>query len=110
MKVGWSAINELCHAAEGLSGTAASASLRKITSLMERAPSGRLFGAIATLSDISTRAAQALEDGSKALDRSDDDSAAAKISDALTQMDMLAAQGVSQKRRRRAARSSRPRL
>ena len=41
-------LGELCFAAEGLSGTAASASLRKLGSIMEDAPSGRLFGAIST--------------------------------------------------------------
>jgi hypothetical protein len=69
MKLGRSTINELCYAAEGLSGTAAASSLRKLGSIMELAPSGRLFGAISTLSDMSAKAAQALEDGSRALDR-----------------------------------------
>ena len=64
MKVGRSTIDELCHAAEGLSGTAAASSLRKLGSIMELAPSGRLFGAISTLSDMSAKAARAREDGS----------------------------------------------
>ena len=48
MKAGRGMLGELCFAAEGLSGTAASASLRKLGSIMEAAPSGRLFGAIST--------------------------------------------------------------
>jgi hypothetical protein len=62
MKLGRSTINELCHAAEGLSGTAAASSLRKLGSIMELAPSGRLFGAISTLSDTSAKATGARED------------------------------------------------
>jgi hypothetical protein len=104
MKVGRSTINELCYAAEGLSGTAASSSLRKLGSIMERAPSGRLFGAISTLSDMSARAALALEEGSLALDGSSDEEAAARIAEALVHMDRLAVEGTARKPRRRAAR------
>ena len=68
MKVGRGTISELVYAAEGLSGTAAAASLRKLGSIMERAPSGRLFSAISTLSDMSAKAAQALEDGARGLE------------------------------------------
>jgi hypothetical protein len=103
MKVGRSTINELCYAAEGLSGTAAASSLRKLGSLMELAPSGRLFGAISTLSDMSAKAARALEDGSRALDRCRDDGAAARIAEALAQMDGLAVEGMGSKVKRRAA-------
>lgn len=48
MKSSRGMISEHCHAAEGLS---VAASLRMPGSLTEQAPSGRLFGAIATLSD-----------------------------------------------------------
>ena len=61
MKAGRGMLSELCFAAEGLSGTAASSSLRKLGSIMESAPAGRLFGAISTLSDMSAKAARALE-------------------------------------------------
>jgi hypothetical protein len=104
MKVGRSTISELCYAAEGMSGTAAASSLRKLGSLMELAPSGRLFGAISTLSDMSAKAARALEDGSRALDRSRDEEAAARIAEALAQMDGLAVEGTGMKVKRRAAR------
>lgn len=72
MSVRGGLVNELCFAAEGLSGTAAASSLRRLGSLMEAAPSGRLFGAIATLSDMSAKATRALEDGSLALQSGDD--------------------------------------
>jgi hypothetical protein len=97
MKVGRGTVNELCFAAEGLSGSAAASSLRRLGSLMEAAPAGRLFGAISTLSDMSAKATRALEDGSRALDHGDDHAAAMKLARALTHMDDLAcaATGVS---------------
>jgi hypothetical protein len=105
MKLGNATTEELCHAAEGLSGTAASASLRKLGSLMERAPSGRLFEAIATLSDMSVKAAMALQDASRALEQSKDAVASGRLAEALVQMDALAVQGIGPKvSRRRAAR------
>ena len=51
MKAGRGMLGELCFAAEGLSGTAAASSLRKLGSIMDTAPSGRLFGAI-TVGDV----------------------------------------------------------
>lgn len=89
MKAGRGMLGELCFAAEGLSGTAAASSLRKLGSIMESAPSGRLFGAITTLSDMSAKAAKALEDGALDIGRNDD-SAAARIGEALLHMDGLA--------------------
>ena len=82
-------VAELCFAAEGFSGTAASASLRKLGSIMDHAPSGRLFEAISTLSDMSARAARTLEDGSQSLDHNDH-AAARRIGEALAHMDGLA--------------------
>ena len=82
-------LGELCFAAEGLSGTAAASSLRKLGSIMESAPSGRLFGAISTLSDMSAKAARALEEGALAIGKKDE-TAANRISEALLHMDGLA--------------------
>lgn len=90
MKVGRGTVNELCYAAEGLSGSAAASSLRRLGSLMEAAPAGRLFGSISTLSDMSAKATRALEDGSRAMDAGDDHAAAVKLARALTHMDDLA--------------------
>jgi hypothetical protein len=103
MRAGRSMMDELCYAAEGLSGTASASALRKLGSIMELAPSGRLFGAISTLSDMSARAAQALEDGSRAMDNAKDGDAAARITEALVHMDELAVEGTTRKARRRAA-------
>ena len=89
MKAGRGLIGELCFAAEGLSGTAASTSLRKLGSMMDLAPSGRLFGAITTLSEMTARAARALEQGSLALGH-DDDTAADRLGEALLHMDGVA--------------------
>lgn len=89
MKAGRGMLGELCFAAEGLSGTAASSSLRKLGSIMESAPSGRLFAAISTLSDMSARAAKALEEGAGDIGRNDGN-AANRISAALLHMDGLA--------------------
>ena len=88
MKAGRGMLGELCFAAEGLSGTAAATSLRKLGSIMESAPSGRLFGAISTLSDMSAKAARALEEGAEDIGRNDDN-AAARIGEALLHMDGL---------------------
>ena len=84
-------VSELCFAAEGMSGTAAASSLRKLGSLMNAAPSGRLFGAISTLSDMSARASKALEEGGLAMDAGDDHKATVKLARALVHMDDMAA-------------------
>jgi hypothetical protein len=55
MKAGRAKVNEICFAAEGLSGPAEAASPQKLGRLTEMAPSGRLFGAITTLSDSSAK-------------------------------------------------------
>jgi hypothetical protein len=104
MKLGLSSMDELCYAAEGLSGTAASSALRTLGSIMERAPSGRLFDAISTLSDMSAKAAKSLEAGSLALDGARNNVATARLTEALIQMDDLAAEASPKKTRRRAAR------
>ena len=46
-----------------LSGTAGAAALRQVRSLADYAPSGRLFAAIATLTEMSKRAETELEQG-----------------------------------------------
>ena len=104
MKAGRGMVSELCFAAEGLSGTAAATSLRKLGSIMELAPSGRLFDAISTLADLSAKASIALEEGSRALDQADDGKAAARIGEALAHMDGLAVQALGRTVKRRAAR------
>jgi hypothetical protein len=73
-----------------MSGTAAASSLRRLGNLMEAAPSGRLFGAIATLSDLSSKAAKSLSDGDLALQSGEDHRAAMKLTRAIVHMDDLA--------------------
>ena len=82
-------VDELCFAAEGMAGTAAATSLRRLSSLMEAAPAGRLFGAITTLSETSAKAARALEEGDAAMQSGDDHTAMLKFARALTHMDDL---------------------
>jgi hypothetical protein len=88
MKSGGNRVNEICFAAEGLSGTAAVSSLRKLGRLMDHAPSGRLFSA--TLADASARAGRTLEDGSRALSGADSAEAAERLSEAVSQLKDLA--------------------
>ena len=83
-------VDELCFAAEGLSGTAAASSLRRLGSLMQQAPSGRLFNAIATLSEMSAKATHNLEDGGAAIAAGDEHKGAMKLARALAHMDDLA--------------------
>jgi len=83
-------VNELCFAAEGMAGTAGASSLRRLSSLAHQAPAGRLFGAISTLSDMSARATQALEQSHDAMASGDDQSAFIKLARAMIHMDDLA--------------------
>ena len=55
--------NGFSFAAEGMAGTAAAAALRRVRSLADQAPSGRLFAAIATLTEMSKRIETSLETG-----------------------------------------------
>lgn len=55
--------NALAFAAEGMAGTAASAALRHVRALADQAPAGRLFAAIATLTEMSKRAEAQLDQG-----------------------------------------------
>ena len=55
--------NALAFAAEGMAGTAGSAALRQVRALADHAPAGRLFAAIATLTEMSKRAESQLEKG-----------------------------------------------
>ncbi len=84
-------VTELCFAAEGMAGTAAASSLRRLSSLMDHAPAGRLFGAIATLTEMSQKATCALEQGHGAMLAGNDHLATVKLARALTHMDDLAA-------------------
>lgn len=61
MKVGGAGTGERCHAAEGLSGATPAATFPRVGSLIDLAPAGRLFAAIATLTDMSAKAGVVLD-------------------------------------------------
>ncbi|NJM31151.1 MAG: hypothetical protein HC855_14605 [Rhizobiales bacterium] len=83
-------IEEFSFAAEGLTGTAASAALRRVRSLADSAPPGRLFNSIATLTEMSRRIETSLEAGSAAMAAGDEDSASLELARAVVGMDRLA--------------------
>jgi hypothetical protein len=56
-------LNAMAFAAEGMAGTSGASALRKVRSLADQAPAGRLFSAISTLTDMSARATSQLEAG-----------------------------------------------
>jgi len=83
-------VTELSCAAEGMAGTAASSALRHVRSLADMAPSGRLFGAISTLSDLSRTAERTLTAGADAMRAGNEAQAANALTQALSAMDRLA--------------------
>jgi hypothetical protein len=76
-------------AAEGMTGTAASAALRRVRSLAAAAPSGRAFDAIATLTEITRRIETSLAASDEALAVGDEDSASLEWARAVVLMDRL---------------------
>lgn len=83
--------DEFSFAAEGMAGTAASAVLRKVRSLVDSAPPGRLFPAIATLTELTRRIETNLVAASHAVTRGDGDRGTVELARAVLQMDRLAA-------------------
>jgi len=82
---------EFFFAAGGMAGTAASAALRRVRALADAAPTGRLFQAIATLTEKSRNIETELESGSNALDRGNDNDATLHFARAIARMDEMAA-------------------
>jgi hypothetical protein len=91
MSIERNGLSELCFAAEGMAGTAGASTLRRVRSLAEAAPSGRLFGAIATLADLSRQSERHLLAAGAAMTAGDKDRAARSFARALTAMDDMAA-------------------
>lgn len=83
--------DEFSLAAEGMAGTAASAVLRKVRSLADAAPPGRLFPAIATLTELTRRIETNLVAAGTAVGRGDNDRGTLELARAVLQMDRLAA-------------------
>ncbi len=77
--------------AAALSGTTATAALRRVRSFADAAPSGRLFDAIATLTEMSSNIEAKLEAGSEAMGRGEDNEAALYFTRAAVRMDEMAA-------------------
>jgi len=77
--------------AAALAGTASSSALRRVRSFAEAAPSGRLFDAIATLTDLSRSIESRLDDGAEAMTAGDDEAAALHFTRAIVRMDELTA-------------------
>ena len=84
-------VDEFSFAAEGLAGTAASGALRRVRSFADQVPSGRMFAAIATLTEMSRRIENSLEAGHEALAAGDEDTATLEFARSLVQMDRMAA-------------------
>ena len=83
--------DEFSFAAGGMAGAAAVSALRRVTSLADQAPSGRMFAAIATLSDMSKRIEQGLVAGHDAMEIGDAETASLHFARTIVQMDRLAA-------------------
>jgi hypothetical protein len=76
-------------AAEGMTGSSASAALRRVRSLAAAAPAGRAFDAIATLTEITRRIETSLAASDQALATGDEDSASLEWARAVVLMDRL---------------------
>lgn len=84
-------MEEFSFAAEGMTGTAASAALRRVRSCAGQVPAGRMFAAIATLTEMSRRIETSLEAGHDALNIGDQDTASLEFARSIVQMDRMAA-------------------
>ena len=80
----------IVFAAEGMTGTACAAALKKVRSLASAAPSGRAFAAIATLSEFSQTAENHLKAGNDALSQGDISRAENEWTRAVAVMDQMA--------------------
>ena len=83
--------SEYSFAAEGMAGTAAAAVLRRMRALADQAPTGRMFAAIASLTEMSRRAESSLAAGHAALAGGNGDAANLDFAKAIVHMDRMAA-------------------
>jgi hypothetical protein len=88
-------LEDVSVVSEEVAGTACAAALRQVRRLVEAAPVGRAFAAIATLTDASSRAGAALEASSKALDAEDEDTAALHLARGVVLMGRMMADAKS---------------
>ena len=82
--------SEFTAVAEGLASTAGSAALRRVRSLADMAPNGRMFAAIATLSEMSKIATSHLEAAEAALGEKRKDQASLELAHAIIGLENLA--------------------
>jgi hypothetical protein len=76
----------------GIASTASAAALRRVRALAASAPNRKVFAAIATLTELSSRAESCLESGAAALAADDGESAALELARATILMDRLHAE------------------
>jgi hypothetical protein len=89
-------IDSIAFAAEGMAGTAGAGALKKVRSLVNAAPAGRAFAAIATLSDLAQTAEGHLRAGKDALDRGSVPGARKEWSSAVKVMGQMASEARDQ--------------
>ena len=80
---------EFSFAAESMAGTAAAAALRRVRALADQAPSGRMFAAIATLTEMSRRAEASLMAGEAAAAARNTDASTRSFAKAIAAMDAM---------------------
>jgi len=83
-------VNEYSFAAEGMAATAATAALRRVTSLARFSPTRNAVEAIATLTEIGGRIEAALAAGDRALTGGKRGEAVSRLDEALALMDDMA--------------------
>jgi hypothetical protein len=83
-------VDEYSFAAEGMAGTAASAALRRVSSLARFSPTRNAVEAIATLTDIGGRIEAVLAAGDRALTNGQRGEAVSRLDEAMGLMDEMA--------------------
>jgi hypothetical protein len=84
--------DDFSFVAEKLTGQSCASVLRKTWNLAETAPAGKAFAAIATLSEVSKRAAQTLEISAEALAHGDDEAAELELARSYVIMNKMSAE------------------
>ena len=83
-------VDEYSFAAEGMAATAASAALRRVSSLARFSPTRKAVDAIATLTEMGGRIEAALAAGDRALADGDRGEAVSRLDEAMALMDDMA--------------------
>ncbi len=83
-------VEEYSFAAEGMAGMAASAALRRVSSLARFSPTRNAVEAIATLTDMGGRIEAALAAGDRAISNGKHAEAVSRLDEAMAMMDEMA--------------------